>query len=97
MSQNTMNNVPYGEALGGARKLLDLKGTTDFIEDRLSPDNILHSGFHQGNGNYGATGQRRFLTEQDFATVMASKDIYIFGSHSHQVFRANYFCIILNC
>ena len=86
MSQSTRNNVPFSDALSSMRKLFDLNGKANFIEDRISPDLILHHGFHQGGGNFGATSQRRFVSEHQFAAAMAAKDIYIFGSHPHQVF-----------
>ena len=86
MSKNTQNNIPYSQALSKVRKLW---GTENFIEDSLSPDTIFNHGFHQGNGNHGLTSQKRFETEQEFANVMAAKDIYLFGSHPHQVLLPN--------
>jgi len=61
-----------------------LFGDGNLIEERLSSDEILKHGFHQGNGINGVTGQRRLNTEQEFANFMAAKDIYVFGSYPHQ-------------
>ena len=82
MTQNTQNNRSYNYALSKVRKMC---GTKNFLEDHLSPDEILHFGFHQRNGNHGVTCQRRCETEKQFATLMSLRDIYIFGSHPHQV------------
>ena len=46
---------------------------------------IINFGFH------GIIGQKRFETEDEFASIMAAKDICIFGSHPHQVLLQNIF------
>lgn len=82
MSQNTQNNGSFQTALSRVRKMW---GAHNFIDDKLSPDRILNFGFH----DHGIIGQKRFETEEEFASVMAAKDIYIFGSHPHQVLLQN--------
>ena len=88
MTQNTQNNVPISIALSKVRKLW---GNNNFIEDRLSPNEILNFGFNQPNGNHGVTCQKRCETERQFAILMSLRDIYIFGSHPHQVNLKDYF------
>jgi len=82
MSENTQNNGSIQTALSRVRAMW---GCGNFIDDKFSPDRILNFGFR----DHGMIGQKRFETEEEFASVMAAKDIYIFGSHPHQVLMKN--------